>query len=342
MRASIRAGASDSALQQGGVDAVVFNSGGQADKLRSITASVASNALTAGLNPCVLDFRSNTLTTGTPITVAINSTLSLVVPSTATLGTVSGQASRLILLAINNAGTVELAIVNQSGGNDLSETGLISTTALSAGSDSDNVIYSTTARANVAYRVVGFIDSTQATAGTWATAPSLIQGAGGEALTTKPIKSGSVIATTSGTSHDFTGIPSWVKKITIMLSGVSTNGTSIPMIQIGDSGGIETTTYLGAASVFTTSLSSANSGAGFLTSAYHDNAIRTNGILTLSLLDASTNTWAIAGSLGNDNTARTALMAGSKALSATLDRIRLTTVNGTDVFDAGKINILYR
>jgi hypothetical protein len=88
-------------------------------------------------------------------------------------------------LALDNAGTVELAVVNIAGGNDLSETGLISTTAEggAGAADSASTVYSTTARTSVAYRVVGYVESTQATAGTWATAPSTIQGAGGNALT---------------------------------------------------------------------------------------------------------------------------------------------------------------
>jgi hypothetical protein len=101
------------------------------------------------------------------------------------LGTVSAVQSRIVVLALDNAGTVELAVVNISGGNDLSETGLISTTAEggAGAADSASTIYSTTARTNLAYRVVGYIESTQATAGTWATAPSTIQGCGGQALT---------------------------------------------------------------------------------------------------------------------------------------------------------------
>lgn len=150
--------------------------------LMSITASVAANALSAGLNADTLSFRNPTLTNGVPNSRAF-STLSLVVPSGATLGCVNAIQSRLILLVIDNAGTIELAVVNQSGGNNLDETTLISTTALSAASDSNNVIYSTTARSNVPFRVVGYIESTQATAGTWVTAPTVLQGAGGNALT---------------------------------------------------------------------------------------------------------------------------------------------------------------
>lgn len=86
------------------------------------------------------------------------------------------------MIALNNAGTIELAVVNTAGGVLLDETNLISTTAISAGSSSASVIYSTTARSNVAYRVIGFIDSIQTTAGTWATSPSEIQGAGGQSL----------------------------------------------------------------------------------------------------------------------------------------------------------------
>jgi hypothetical protein len=86
---------------------------------------------------------------------------------------------------MNNAGTLELAAVNISGGNQLDETNLISTTAEggAGGADSSSVIYSATARTNLAYRVLGYVESTQATAGTWATTPSTIQGAGGQALT---------------------------------------------------------------------------------------------------------------------------------------------------------------
>lgn len=154
----------------------------QVKQIQSITATVAANALTLGLNPTSLDFRSATLNSGVPNTRVISSALSLVVPSGATLGTVSGVAARLVLLAIDNAGTVELAVANLAGGINFDETTLISTTAISAAATTANVIYSTTARSNVPFRVVGFIDITETTAGTWATGPTTIQGVGGQAL----------------------------------------------------------------------------------------------------------------------------------------------------------------
>lgn len=153
--------------------------------IQPITASVSGNALTVTLNPTTLAFRSSTLSSGTVNTRNVATAISTTVSSGSTLGTISAIASRIIVLAIDNAGTVELAVVNIAGGNQLDETNLITTTAEggAGAADSANVIYSTTARTSVPYRVVGFVDSTQATAGTWATAPSTIQGVGGQALT---------------------------------------------------------------------------------------------------------------------------------------------------------------
>jgi hypothetical protein len=151
--------------------------------IQDIDAFVSANALTITINPTVLDFRSTTLTDGTPATVALTSAVTVVVPNTATLGTTNNVAARLAVIAINNAGTIEAAVVNLAGGNQLDETNLISTTTVSTGADSANVIYSTTGRSTVAYRVLGFIDITEASAGVWATAPTLVQGSGGNAMT---------------------------------------------------------------------------------------------------------------------------------------------------------------
>lgn len=152
------------------------------DKIQSITASVAANALTLTVNPTTLDFRNASLSTGTPSTVTITAAQSMVVPSGASLGTTSAKQSRIAVLCLNNGGTGEIAGINLECDTYLDETGLISTTAISAGATSKNTAYSTTARANVPYRLMGFIESTQTIAGTWAAAPSTIQGRGGLAM----------------------------------------------------------------------------------------------------------------------------------------------------------------
>jgi hypothetical protein len=156
---------------------------GAIPQIQPISASVASNALTISASALSLDFRSTTLGSGT-VTSVSGTPSNLVISSGSTLGTVSATQSRIIVIALNNAGTLELAAVNISGGNQLDETNLISTTAEggAGAADSASVIYSTTARTSLAYRVIGYIESTQATAGTWATAPSTIQGYGGQAL----------------------------------------------------------------------------------------------------------------------------------------------------------------
>lgn len=151
-------------------------------KIQTVGASVAANALTVTLDPTTLDFRDATLSSGAVNTRVIPTQLSLTVPSGATLGTVNGGLHTLVILAIDNAGTIELAIVNLAGGTELTEKGVISTVAIDATADLDDVIYSDTSRSNVPYRVVEIVRSTQATAGTWATAPSLVQGAGGIAV----------------------------------------------------------------------------------------------------------------------------------------------------------------
>jgi hypothetical protein len=138
---------------------------------------------------------------------------------------------------------------------------------------------------------------------------------------------------------DFTSIPSWVKRITVMLNGVSTNGTSNWLVQLGDSGGIETTGY-SARAITLTNNSSATSTAGLISTVIVAAANATSGSIIISLLDSTTNTWVSQGNL-LDPTNYLHTASGVKALSATLDRVRITTVLGTDTFDAGSINILY-
>jgi hypothetical protein len=146
--------------------------------------------------------------------------------------------------------------------------------------------------------------------------------------------------TASGTSVDFTGIPSWVKRITVMFSGVSTSGTSFYLLQLGDSGGIENTGYVSQANTFNSSPGSTASTAGFLLLNVVVAAGSYNGVVPLCKIDG--NSWTTSGVLAATATAQgVSVFGGVKTLSDTLDRVRITTVNGTDTFDAGSINILY-
>lgn len=145
--------------------------------------------------------------------------------------------------------------------------------------------------------------------------------------------------TASGTSVDFTSIPSWVKRITVMFSGVSTNGTSLIQVQIGDSGGVETTSY--ASGAWTANTTNANSTTGFIIHGANASAARVwDGAYTIVSLNTA-NTWVFSGMCNSLNDNAQSIGIGRKALSDTLDRVRITTVNGTDTFDAGTINIIY-
>ena len=160
--------------------------------------------------------------------------------------------------------------------------------------------------------------------------------------TLAPLIAGTAVASTSGTSIDFTSIPSWVKRITVMFSGVSTNGTSEIQIQLGDAGGVEATGYLGSWVSLTSAGSTSNATTGFLLFTNGGgSAFLRNGTVTISLLDPSTKNWSANGIVGLSDSGRISFIGGSKSLSEALDRVRITTVNGTDTFDAGSINIMY-
>lgn len=149
----------------------------------------------------------------------------------------------------------------------------------------------------------------------------------------QPLVAATLQATTSGTAINFTSIPSWVKRITVCVSGVSTNGTSLPLIQIGDSGGIENTGYGGTSWDQDTTLHAFS--AGFEFASVWGASETATGFCTLVLMNSATFTWAFSAFLGGYGGS------GVKSLTATLDRLRLTTTNGTDAFDAGSVNILY-
>lgn len=163
---------------------------------------------------------------------------------------------------------------------------------------------------------------------------------GGDGTWRNRLTAATAQASTSGTTIDFTSIPSWVKRILVMLDGVSTNGTSSILVQIGDSGGIESSSYVSISSYIQngTGTNGATSTAGFVVCSSPTAAASHSGIVTLANITGTT--WVASGTLGS-STDYIYMCAGKKALSDTLDRVRITMANGTDTFDAGNINIIY-
>ncbi len=149
-------------------------------KIQTIGASVASNQLTVTLEPTYLDFRASPVTGGAVTSINIPSQLSLTVPNGTTMGMTNGVSARLVVLAVLNGSTAQLALANSSGGNQLDETNVINTLTTAA---LTTTIFSSSVLTNVPYRVVGFIDIACPVAGTWTAAPTEIQGAGGLAMT---------------------------------------------------------------------------------------------------------------------------------------------------------------
>lgn len=146
------------------------------------------------------------------------------------------------------------------------------------------------------------------------------------------LKLGTVQASTSGTSIDFTGIPSWAKRITVMFNGVSTNGTSNLLIQVG-SGSVTTTGYNSLSSATSSTVGLIITNAIGAASAQYGSSV-----LTLISSNAWTNTSMLSSVVGGTSNYASG---ASPSLGGTLDRVRITTVNGTDTFDAGSINIMY-
>ena len=161
----------------------------------------------------------------------------------------------------------------------------------------------------------------------------------GAALTgISSITSGTAVASTSGTSIDFTGIPSGTKKITFMASSLSTSGVNSLQFQLGTSVGIKNSGYLGSYGYSNSTGINLTTGFGI----YSDQAADIiHGSIVFDLLDASTNTWTASGSFGWSTRPYRLESAGSVSLSGALTTIRLTTLAGTSTFDSGKVNITY-
>lgn len=315
--ATVRTDAASLATIQDGTGVYVATVGGTADVI-TLTPSPAISSYVAGQTFRFLAAGTNT----TNVTVNISSLGAKAITKNGTTALTAGDIQSGEMVEITYDGT--RFILGKIGHNQ-----------------ADNlfrVVGSSDATKRVAFEVDGLTTATTRTV----TVPDK---SGTMAMIGDSSNLGTPVNSTSGTQIDFTGIPSWVREITVTLSDVSTSGaTDYLVLQIGDSGGVETTSYISTfshiingATTATVESRTDSFGFGFIdaASAYH-------GAITLSLLNASTNMWVCHGVLSSIGSGIVIVhSAGRKALSATLDRVRVTTVSGR-TFDGGQINIIYR
>lgn len=164
---------------------------------------------------------------------------------------------------------------------------------------------------------------------------------GNNLTTTGMINSLTAVNSTSGTSIDFTGIPAGVKRVTVMFDGVSKSSTANFLLQLGTSGGVQTSGYVGnaVAAAATNLVVGVSSTSGFPTAGDAAGTSNIYGSIVFMLLSGTT--WVCNGMISLGISGYNTTVGGSKTLGATLDRVRITTTSGTDTFDAGSINVLY-
>lgn len=310
-----------------------------------ITTSVAGGAITINRLSGIRTFRSPTLTSGSVVVSAI-SDLSLTVPSGATLGTLSGNNTRLLVLDIYNGGSPVLGIVNPTPAQMFDETGVVTTTLITGTSDSSGVVYSSTAVVASPYRIAGVIDIVETTAGVWALAPTRVTSVDAPlppVSTAQWSSSDSNISTSTGATFYDVAVPWWATKMEVWLFGVSTSGTSNVIIQLGVTSATPTTSgYAG--------VTSSESGSSF---ALASNGFSINGSSNaaanvvdglMSIVRAPGNVYVASAQVGDHQTAAATSLrhgTGIVSLSNQAQMLRLTTSGGTDTFDVGSFNVLF-
>lgn len=240
----------------------------------------------------------------------------------------------------NNTQQMQLStagILTGTAGNLMLVSGAaVATTATSFTASISGTTMTVTAVGSGTIAVGQLITGTGVTAGTTITA--LGTGTGGTGTYT--VSASQTVASTTITvlGVDFYNIPSWAKRITIILNAVSMSGTAYPLVQIG-SGSITTTGYVGSVSTAAATVASISPTNGFGCANSVAATHNLNG--TLTLVNVSGNIWVASGVIATSANSATHITGGMLTLAGVLDRLRFTTSNGTDTFDAGSVNIMY-
>jgi hypothetical protein len=334
-------------ISSGGASLFVTDGGIVASKLGSDSVTTVK-IMDANVTPAKLSAGAPTWSSST---VTIPSSLDFsAISTTATAGTY-GRSGNTVTITMSGHNmtdgmVADLTFVAGTGGAATSGSypiTFISNTQFSIIDSTSGTITGSPACSRTAYYGNSTVRGSQTVAGNLSvTGNASVTGSlniGGS--TVRILTRGTVQNTTSGTSIDFTSIPSWVKRVTLILNGLSTNGTSMILFRLGTGGTPVTSGYTAAASNVGSNdntSSSSDSTAGVPISGYaitvgatfYGNVVFTN---------ISGNTWLCSGVVTGGTSV--VMLAGSIALGGVLDILRITTAGGTAAFDAGSANILY-
>jgi hypothetical protein len=304
----------------------------------SDTAAIALSKLATGALPTGITVASANLVDGTIVNADINASADIADTKLATIST-AGKVSNSATTA-TNANTANAIVARDASGNFSAGTITANLTGTASAIADGSVSTAKIVDANVTNaKLASDIDASKLTTGTLPIA-RIADGAVTAAKLSQPLTLATAQNTTSGTSIDFTSIPSWARRITVMLSGVSTSGSSNLLVQIGTASGIEDSGYVstGITGVSaSTYIFSVSSTAGII---IRCDSPSEAAIGNLTICNVSGNSWVASGAFVK-NASAINHSCGNKTLGSVLDRIRLTTVNGTDTFDAGSVNIMY-
>jgi len=285
-----------------------------------------------GTNGILQQYDYQVLTTGFTYTFAAGTTVLVINPAgTLATGTITFPAAPVDGMTVTFSSTQTITALTLSGNSKT----IVSAATILPANQATTYVYRLS---NTSWYPMTNVATNTFTSPTL-TSPT-ITGAVVSSMASSVLTLGTTQASTSGTSIDFTGIPSWVKRVTVMIEGVSTSGSSIVVIQVGN-GSILTTTYTGLAAA-------CSNGGGFAVTSSPGSYWPTEAASGVSasssrygthVITRSGNTWFINGQ--QQIPAIWQSCVGAAAPGTSIDRIRITTANGTDTFDAGSINILY-
>jgi hypothetical protein len=300
------------------------------------SAAIALSKLATGALPTAITVASANLVDGTIVNADINASAAIADTKLATIST-AGKVSNSATTA-TNANTANAIVARDASGNFSAGTITAALTGTASAIADGSVSTAKIVDANVTNaKLASDIDASKLTTGTLPIA-RIADAAVTPTKLSQPLTLATAQATTSGTSIDFTGIPSWVKRITVLLNRVSTNGTSNYLVQLG-SGTLKTSGYVSTATSGAAGVTTITETSGHIVAAGAAAASQFNGHLVLTFISGVT--WVGSSLVLSTGSNGYSMGASDVSLSGALDRVRLTTVNGTDTFDAGSVNIMY-